>query len=161
MRVHRSRLVQDMGARPRDPDVEQDLVLDRDELDMLEIFHRSFNLPGLRLGLVRPICSDDYFPEDEAEVDDVEGEPSAPQPPPEPTAADELAQLLAQTSMLRSEVDEVLTVDEEDVVEEVEEMVTTKLPSVAGTHVRSVRRPGSGARPPSRPTSSGARPPRR
>ena len=54
-------------AAPPPADVEQDLVLDREELRMLEIFDRSFQLPGLRLGLLKPICSEDYYPEDETQ----------------------------------------------------------------------------------------------
>ena len=49
--------------------VDTDLVLDRDELEMLKVFHRSFNLPGLRHGLVNPVCREDYYPpEEEAEA---------------------------------------------------------------------------------------------
>ena len=44
------------------------LVLERDEMQMLEAFHRSFNLPGLKLGLVRAVCEEDWLPpEDDAE----------------------------------------------------------------------------------------------
>lgn len=50
-----------------DGNVELDLVLDREELDMLKVFHRSFNLPGLRHGLLNPVCKDDYFPPEEGD----------------------------------------------------------------------------------------------
>jgi hypothetical protein len=131
------------------PGVEQDLVLDRDELQMLEIFHRSFNLPGLRLGLVRPHCSEDYFPEEEGAAAEhaagfVEEETDAH------TA--ELRNILHRTEQLRLEADSVLTVEEEEVVDETceEAYVPTARPS-ARAHVRSVRpsssRPSSGTRP--------------
>ena len=42
-----------------------DLVLDREELEMLQVFHRSFKLPGLRHGLLKLVCSEDYYPEEE------------------------------------------------------------------------------------------------
>ena len=58
-------------APPEDIGTE-DLVLDPDDLRALQIFHKSFNLPGLRLGLVSPISRDDYYP------DDFEEEGSAP-----------------------------------------------------------------------------------
>jgi hypothetical protein len=48
-------------------DVSETLALDADELRMLKIFHKSFNLPGLRYGLVNPVLSEDYYPEEEEE----------------------------------------------------------------------------------------------
>jgi hypothetical protein len=36
---------------------------------MLQNFHRSFNLPGLRLELVQPVCSEDYLPEEEPKAE--------------------------------------------------------------------------------------------
>lgn len=48
-------------------DPEMDLVLDREELEMLKVFHRSFNLPGLRHGLLNPVCKEDYYPPEEGE----------------------------------------------------------------------------------------------
>jgi hypothetical protein len=127
------------------------LLLDADELRMLEIFHRSFNLPGLRLGLVKPVCSEDYLPQEDEQFLGLPGEP---------TAADMLSGLLQQTSALRLEADDVLTVDDEVIEDEEvaeEPLTVTAPPSIAGVHQRSVR-PGS--RPPSRPTSSapGSRP---
>jgi len=50
-----------------DGDPEMDLVLDREELEMLKVFHRSFNLPGLRHGLLNPVCKEDYYPPEEGE----------------------------------------------------------------------------------------------
>ena len=32
---------------------------------MLAVFHKSFNLPGLRYGLVTPVAKDDYYPPEE------------------------------------------------------------------------------------------------
>lgn len=153
------------GNRPPSDDA-LDLVLGRDELDMLEVFHRSFNLPGLRLGLLRPVCTDDYFPEEEeaAVVDPAiaaEAAAFAARAANEPSAADELAKLLQKSTTLHAAVDEVLE-EEIDTAPEPEPMVT--LPRV-GTHTHSrsiLRRPSSGVRggSSSRPTSSGVRPPR-
>ncbi|KAL3894173.1 MAG: hypothetical protein SGPRY_013878, partial [Prymnesium sp.] len=53
------------GSRKPGGSICTDLVLEREELRMLQIFHRSFNLPGIRLGLVNPVCTDDYFPAEE------------------------------------------------------------------------------------------------
>lgn len=113
------------------------LPLDREELRMLEIFHKSFNLPGLRFGLVRPVADEDYYPPDdeEFEPDDDEdapppqqqrqrGSPAAgsggssraaarvarPARPAyeEPDAATELQQMLERTRAMRLGVDAVL-----------------------------------------------------
>eukprot|EP00962_Isochrysis_galbana_P055388 scaffold27151_cov163-Isochrysis_galbana.AAC.2 len=46
----------------------EDLVLDAADLRALKIFHESFKLPGLRLGLLTPVCRDDYYPDDFEEV---------------------------------------------------------------------------------------------
>ena len=52
--------------QPRPPDdVGDPLPLDREELEMLAVFHKSFNLPGLRFGLVTPVAKDDYYPPEE------------------------------------------------------------------------------------------------
>eukprot|EP00966_Prymnesium_polylepis_P168633 3899470-Prymnesium_polylepis.2 len=59
-----------LEALTSDPTESTDLVLEREDLEALRIFHRSFNLPGLRLGLINPVCADGYFPkEDEAAED--------------------------------------------------------------------------------------------
>ena len=50
----------DVGVEYSDP-----LLLDGEELKMLAIFHRSFNLPGLRYGLVTPVAKEDYYPPEE------------------------------------------------------------------------------------------------
>eukprot|EP00327_Prymnesium_parvum_P006711 CAMPEP_0182819252 /NCGR_PEP_ID=MMETSP0006_2-20121128/12475_1 /TAXON_ID=97485 /ORGANISM="Prymnesium parvum, Strain Texoma1" /LENGTH=175 /DNA_ID=CAMNT_0024945805 /DNA_START=18 /DNA_END=546 /DNA_ORIENTATION=+ len=57
-----------VGPSNAEPTDSTDLVLEKDELEMLRIFHRSFNLPGLRLGLINPVCADDYFPTEETMV---------------------------------------------------------------------------------------------
>ena len=54
--------------QPRPPDDvggADPLPLDREELEMLAVFHKSFNLPGLRYGLVTPVAKDDYYPPEE------------------------------------------------------------------------------------------------
>lgn len=156
-------------AAPPPADVEQDLVLDREELRMLEIFDRSFQLPGLRLGLLKPICSEDYYPEDEWEEEEQEGaqpgpastsrrspdgHPSAQRhrrpPPPEPTPADDLRALLTETQRLHLQVDEVL----EEEIQPMEEPEPISRPT-SGAPVRSVR-PHSGLASSAR-ASSGAR----
>ena len=81
-----------------DPTLEETLPLDKDELRQLEIFHRSFNLPGLRLGLVRPVCTEDYLPEED------ESARGASSCETESEAARELSALLAQTHGLREQV---------------------------------------------------------
>ena len=149
-------------AAPPPADVQQeDLVLDRDELRMLDIFDRSFQLPGLRLGLLKPICSEDYYPEDEWEEEEEtegahHGQPAAslprpspdahpppqrhrrPPPPAEPTPADDLRALLAETQRLHAQVDEVL----EEEIHTMEEPEPIARPT-SGAPVRSVR-PHSG-----------------
>lgn len=57
--------LQGHGVCSHQNEAAEDLLLDREELEMLRVFHRSFNLPGLRLGLVNPVCHDDFFPPDE------------------------------------------------------------------------------------------------
>lgn len=127
-----------------------DLVLDREDLEALRVFHKSFNLPGLRFGLLNPICSDDYYPEDETAVPAVDREPW-------------ISQLPAQTESLITRANALLLgeeVPEEEVVEDVvdegmEEEVGPASASWSRTvHSRSVR-PHSGSH--SRPTSGGIR----
>lgn len=125
---------------PLDP---LDLVLDRDELEMLEVFHRSFNLPGLRHNLLKPICHEDYFPTEE----DCH----------EPSAAEQLQILMKRTTELKLEADEVLEEAIED-EEDVEQPLTMESRPSSAAPVRSIRRPTSGSQQPAR---SGARPPRR
>ena len=147
----------------------EDLVLDREELRMLEIFDRSFQLPGLRLGLLNPVCSEDYYPEDEFEADEDAPQqqpppaPTRPQPaqataqpppqrppqrqprpkpPPEPSPADELRALLAQTEALKVHTEEVL---EEEIRPEAEESGSAR-PS-SGAYVRTVRPHSASSRP--------------
>lgn len=111
-----------MGAQPpRDPSFARfaasdelpppadalDMPLDKEELDMLAIFHKSFNLPGLRHGLLRPVLATDYYPEEEEEE-----QPAVQQrrsEPPraryeEPSAASRLNDLLRNTRNLHLEV---------------------------------------------------------
>ena len=60
------------------------LMLDRDEMQMLEAFHRSFNLPGLKHGLVRAMCEEDWLPpeEDEEVVSSPPPQQQFNEPPP-------------------------------------------------------------------------------
>mgnify|MGYP001212668245 CR=1 FL=1 len=58
------RLPDDAGVEYADP-----LLLDREELEMLNVFHRSFNLPGLRYGLFKPVAKEDYYPLEEDQID--------------------------------------------------------------------------------------------
>ena len=139
-----------------------DLVLDRDELEMLKVFDKSFKLPGLKHGLLKPVCSEDYYPED----DDFESAETYR----ERTPAEQLQALMKQTESLRVQADEVL--EEEPLEEELggedagPPVFDTATRPSSGAHVRTVRRPGSAARPPSqgaRPGPSqgqGSRPPR-
>ena len=119
---------------------ELDLLLDQEELDMLAVFHKSFNLPGLRLGLVKPVLEVDYYPPD----DDFE---DAEPPPPEPAAdagaireewdepdyADQLAALRAQTAALQLQADRMLPAAEDE--------AWVPDASTSRPHSRSVRRP--------------------
>ena len=99
-----------------DPAESTDLVLDREDLEALRIFHRSFNLPGIRLGLINPVCADDYFPSEERIGVDVE--PSVDREPwggpPSPVNL-----LPAQSADLLTRADMVLGADEidEDIVD--------------------------------------------
>lgn len=58
--VEQPRPPEDVGVEYSDP-----LLLDREELEMLAVFHKSFNLPGLRYGLVTPVAKEDYYPPEE------------------------------------------------------------------------------------------------
>lgn len=44
---------------------EGDLLLERVEFELLQKFHTRFNLGGIRLGVVRPVCVDDLQVNDE------------------------------------------------------------------------------------------------
>ena len=44
---------------------------------MLNVFHRSFNLPGLRYGLFTPVAKEDYYPPEEHQT--TTGQPQAVQ----------------------------------------------------------------------------------
>uniref|UniRef100_A0A7S3ATQ5 Uncharacterized protein n=1 Tax=Haptolina ericina TaxID=156174 RepID=A0A7S3ATQ5_9EUKA len=104
-----------VSARDADePAGSTDLVLEREDLEALQIFHRSFNLPGIRLGLINPICADDYFPAEE-QVDEeppaVDREPWIEGPPP-------LAQLGTHTEELLQQANALLGADE--VAEEID-----------------------------------------
>ena len=101
-----------LTSAPDGDDVCLDLVLDREDLDALRIFHKSFNLPGLRFGLLNPICSDDYYPEDETAVPAVDREPW-------------ISQLPAQTESLITRANALLLGEE---VPEEEEVVYQKKP---------------------------------
>ena len=129
-----------------------DLVLDREELEMLQVFHRSFKLPGLRHGLLKLVCSEDYYPEEEEEAPQLPSEGAVPARYHEPTAAERLEALRKQTEALRVQADEVLEEEEEAILEE---EVTPPPPAVrqeagrpssSGAHVRVVRA-SSAARP--------------
>eukprot|EP00316_Scyphosphaera_apsteinii_P021337 CAMPEP_0119313148 /NCGR_PEP_ID=MMETSP1333-20130426/28047_1 /TAXON_ID=418940 /ORGANISM="Scyphosphaera apsteinii, Strain RCC1455" /LENGTH=164 /DNA_ID=CAMNT_0007317905 /DNA_START=18 /DNA_END=513 /DNA_ORIENTATION=+ len=106
------------AVNPPDIDVEP-LVLDNDELKALHIFHRSFNLPGLRLGLVNAVSKDDYFPPDE-----------------EDSAAQALVEQSHATTSLLQRANELLNADDvEEVVEPVEEESTAP---VLSTHTSAL-----------------------
>ena len=168
----------DEAARHAAPPNAEELILplEPDEMRMLQIFHKSFNLPGLRLGLVRPVAEEDYYPPDE------EFEEEQPQraPPPasgsnrraagsraphgateEPDRASELAALLQRTRAMHLTTDQVLagadadalTIDDEAIADEPDP------PPVAAAHQRQVlRRPGSsGSAHGSKPSSATGR----
>ena len=136
---------------------------------MLKIFHKSFNLPGLRHGLVRPVLEDDYYPPD------FEEEPPRPAASSsggggssgarrsrrpvyeEPDRAAELQALLQQTRAMHLDVDRTLagevaeTIDDEAIGEELE-----PASAAAHAHQRQVlRRPGSSGT--SKPSSATGR----
>ena len=175
----------DEAARHAAPPNAEELVLplEPDEMRMLQIFHKSFNLPGLRLGLVRPVAEEDYYPPDE----EFEEEPPVPPPqqhqrgpPPatathrravgtgaphghteEPDRASELAALLQRTRAMHLATEQVLagaetdalTIDDEAIADEPDP------PSFAAAHQRQVlRRPGSsGSAHGSKPSSAAGR----
>ena len=94
----------DVGVEYSDP-----LLLDREELEMLAVFHKSFNLPGLRYGLVTPVAKEDYYPPEEHN-------PNADQPP----AVQAGLQAQARTSDLLRQAGELLGGDAaEDIEEEI------------------------------------------
>ena len=157
------------------------LPLDPEELRMLEIFHKSFNLPGLRLGLVRPVADDDYYPPDHEEDDDQEQPPPAPPPQQhreeayapaggsrragraaaaasrpayeEPDASAELHALLQQTRAMRLDVGAVLDGEAPTIDDEAigEELHGGGEPAHASAHLTHQRQV---LRPGSRPSSS-------
>lgn len=166
----------DLSDEPRplpQPDAELTLPLDADELRMLEVFHKSFKLPGLRLGLVKPVLDEDYYPPDE----DFDEHPGADALPPprtdserrgvstaaaplpkrpayeEPDMNGELTALLQQTRAMRVDADHVLTgedaptIDDEAIVDEPEPIM-----QAAAAHQRQIRRPGSSGSKPSSAT---------
>ena len=142
--IHNAHAMGSSADAPAPPAPEAlDLVLDREELEMLQVFHRSFKLPGLRHGLLKLVCSEDYYPEEE-EAPQLPSEGAAPARYHEPTAAERLEALRKQTEALRVQADEVL--EEEEAI--LEEDVTPPPPAVrqeagrpssSGAHVRVVR----------------------
>jgi hypothetical protein len=90
--------------QPRPPDdvgATDPLPLDREELEMLAVFHKSFNLPGLRYGLVTPVAKDDYYPPEEHN-----------------TNADQSEAVQARTSDLLRQASELLGGEAAEVIEE-------------------------------------------
>jgi len=109
------------------PDVgSEDLVLDAADLRALHIFHTSFNLPGLRLGLVNPVCRDDYFPDDFEE---------------EGAAASALQHQASRTQTLLEQAQAVL--GEMDIAEEVEVEAAPARSSRSAVPVRGSVKPRS------------------
>ena len=176
------------AAPPPPNDDALTLPLDADELRMLDVFHKSFNLPGLRHGLVRPVLDVDYYPPD----DDFEDDDEQQQPEPlltqqrhspvaaaaggsdgrrrrparpayeEPDASQELAALLQQTRAMRVGVERALNGEDtaEDGIAEEIETASHLTATTEAAHQRQVlRRPGSASmKPSSRPGSSSAKP---
>ena len=103
-----------------------DLVLERDELEALQVFHRSFNLPGLRFGLLNPVCDEDYYPPDHEEEED-----------PVATAA----KIPSQTEDLIRAANALLIGDDAPGIEEEIQVVEPALPMNAGSrpHSRTIR----------------------
>ena len=90
--------------QPRPPDDvggADPLPLDREELEMLAVFHKSFNLPGLRYGLVTPVAKDDYYPPEEHN-----------------TNADQSEAVQARTSDLLRQASELLGGEAAEAIEE-------------------------------------------
>ena len=97
-----------------------DLVLEADEVRALQIFHRSFNLPGLRFGLVNVVCQDDHFPPEDTQIasPDAHVQQSSPgvhvthvvpeTSVPETSVADETSALLAYADGLLGPADEIV-----------------------------------------------------
>ena len=93
-------------GEPSGAEFSQDLVLDAEELAALQTFHKSFNLPGLRFGLVNAVCRDDHFPpEDEQIASSPQHQPAAPAAAPEPSIGEEA---LAGTFSLLAQADALL-----------------------------------------------------
>ena len=170
-------------ARPPPPinDDELTMPIDQDELRMLNIFHKSFNLPGLRFGLVRPVLDDDYYPPDEDF--DTEPEPAQPEQPPsmsavgsqsrsaasssqprrprpvyeEPDSSQQLAALLQKTKAMQLAADKVLAGEgDAPKIDDEDEPIGIEDPQdyAAPVHQRKVlSRPGSSS---ARPSSSGS-----
>ena len=111
---------------------QNDLVLDRDEIEMLQAFHRSFNLPGLRFGLVNVVDREDYYPEEDGAAVDPD------------SAEGMLSQVQADMRALRMQAASLLDGDDE-VVEDIGAEATAAPPESARPasrpHSRSVRRP--------------------
>lgn len=121
------------ATRSLDPSHSSDLVLEKEELEMLRIFHRSFNLPGLRLGIINPVCVDDYFPEEEG------GASRAP----EDDAAAQLAAVRPQTEDLLERAAALLSLNEEITEEIVDSPFSqneaSQMASGSRPHSRTVR----------------------
>ena len=114
-RLRALRLDDPHGAaeQPRAEDVGFDtdpLVLDKEELEMLQTFHRSFNLPGLRYGLVTPVAKEDYYPPDEAEASAAQRQAVQAQA--------RTSDLLRQASTLLGGDDEPVEAIEEEIADE-------------------------------------------
>ncbi|KAL1519807.1 hypothetical protein AB1Y20_023314 [Prymnesium parvum] len=134
-----------VGPSNAEPTDSTDLVLEKDELEMLRIFHRSFNLPGLRLGLINPVCADDYFPTEETMV--AHEEATVAHEPLEAFPAQLAEALPQQTAALLKRAEAVLNpteeIDEEIQVSPVGKETRIPLsqfePSGSRPHSRTVR----------------------
>ena len=170
----------DSRAPPPPNDEALTLPLDQEELRMLSIFHKSFNLPGLRFGLVRPVIEDDYYPPDDDFEHDTDADPQPVLPPPqpasrsarnasssssqprrprpvyeEPDTSEQLSALLQKTRAMHLAADQVLA-GEGDAPEIEDEAIGIEDPEpyAQPVHQRQVlSRPGSSS---VRPGSSGA-----
>ena len=116
------------------------LVLDPDELKALQIFHRSFNLPGIRLGLVTPVSQDDYFPPEEG-GDDL-------------SQAAALAHQCKETAALLQQAQEMLSTEVIEELSEHEPSPAVLCAERPGSHSRRIRKPTT---PVSRNSSANAR----
>ena len=149
--------------QPRPPDHvggADPLPLDREELEMLAVFHKSFNLPGLRYGLVTPVAKDDYYPPEEHNTNADQSE-----------AVQAGLRAQARTSDLLRQASELLGGEAAEVIEE--EITSTPdggqselarwmaLPESEPRRSPQVRRGNSSAAPirtESRPRTGGSRP---